>query len=412
MEAYLRRISFSLIIIAVIYNSGYAMMTVNSTVGSILLLIGIVLIFLSNPQSITTLKINYLNIYFILSILILLASMFVNLNFIYIGANLKYLSILIFSFYFVQTVDYKVFIKYYINIMLFIVFISLIPFYLYNYFNINFLGYLPIVENINGVKYYNGILFFFYDYTQTRNMGLFWEPSIYSSFIIIAMMYEISYNKPSIIKIMLLLIGVISTGSTGGYLLIPFVFTLYLFKNINVLSGILIQSMVALGGFLIYINFSAIFSFLLQLSPLVFGKFSRDGAASVNERVDSPLINIDLFLQNPVFGNGLGKIDELYSKFEIAQTSTPTYYLAAFGVLGIMYSISIFYGCYNQKQLNFNQKTLMFIIFFVIVSKEPHSKFILTHIIIFYLLKPSSSKTIKKKLFKNNTKEININVQR
>jgi hypothetical protein len=383
------------LIITIIYNSGSAFITINSILGAIFIFIGIILFFLYRPMKINIFKVSYLNIYFMISIFIIFISMLVNLNFIYILTNLKYLALLLFSFYFIKIIDYKIFINYYIKIMLFLVAVSLVPFVLINFFNLDFLSYMPIAVNTNGVIYHIGILFNYYDYNQSRNMSLFWEPSIFSSFIIMALIYEIIYNKKSsILRIILFTLGLLSTGSSGGFLLMPLVILLFVIKNKGILYSLFIQSTALLIVIYLYYNISELLMFLVNLNPMVFSKFTREESSSVSERSDSPIINIDLFINNPIFGNGLGKVDELYSSFMIAQTSTSTYFLAVFGIFGIFYTISILYGAYRQKQLNIIARVLLFTILLVIVNKESHANFVLTHIMIFYLLNNDTKKYI------------------
>jgi len=376
-----------LIIIAILYNSGSVLTTIDNRIGFVLMLFTMMIMFLSKPMIKLRIKLNFLNTYFAVSLLVVLISMLINGNFSYIENNIRYSIILIYSFYFVKNVSFNTFVDNYTKVMSFLVTVSVIPFYLINLLKVDLLRYLPIIENINGVRYYNGFLFYFYTYSHKRNMGIFWEPAIFSSFIIVAMLYEICYKKPSIPRLGILLIGLISTGSTGGFLLFPFIIMIYLFKNSNVFSGLFIQLSLVIVGIWTFLYIDLILNFLNKVNPLVFGKFFRENSASVFERSSSPLVNLDLFLQNPIFGNGLGRADDMYSNFMISQTSTSTYYLAAFGLFGVMYTMSILYGSLKQKRFNLIIRALVFIIFILIVNKEPHARILLTHIMVFYLIK-------------------------
>lgn len=383
-----------LIIITIGYNSGSAISTANNRIGFALMIVSICAIFLMYAKIKTSFKVNYFNLYFALMVIMVINSLVVNGNFRFIENNIRYLVILLFSFMFVKYVKLETFVYYYTKIMTFLVIISLIPFYLVNTFQVDLVKYMPIFENINGVQYYNGIFFHFYTYSTRRNMGIFWEPSIYSSFIIMAMLFEISYKKPSKSRLIILLLGLLSTGSTGGFFLIPFIAMVLLFRKSNTLKSIVIQTGLLFSSLWSFVNMERIFAFLAEKNPLVFGKLVRENSASLFDRVNSPTANIELFLDNPIFGQGLGKVDELYSGYLISQTSTSTYYLAAFGIFGIIYTATIIYGAYRRKQLNLTTRILIAIILILIVNKEPHARLVLTHIFIFYLIKPRESREV------------------
>ena len=70
----------------------------------------------------------------------------------------------------------------------------------------------------------------------------------------------------------------------------------------------------------------------------------------------------------------------------VADTSTSTYLLSAFGVLGAFYTIAIIYGILRQKNVGIISKILILIIALLIVNKEPHLQNVFTWILIFYLV--------------------------
>jgi hypothetical protein len=383
-----------LLLITIAYNSGSALGTVDNRIGFALMIISIFFMFLSSTKVRLKFKVNDINIYFALLTIMLITSFIVNSNLAYFGNNLRYFIIIFFSYIVVKRVDFDDFKLYYINTMVALICISLVPFYLINYFKINIHQYLPILKNINGVRYHMGILFNFYTYSQARNIGIFWEPSIYSSFIILAIVYEICYKKSSFPKLGILFLGLISTGSTGGFFLIPFLVMLILFRRTNIIKSVSLQFLFITAGILSYLNMNKIFSLLAKFNPLVFGKLIRENSESILERFNSPNANMELFYRSPIFGYGLGNVDELYSINLISQTSTSTYYLAAFGLIGIIYSLTIVRGALKQKKINLTSKMLIAIIFILIVNKEPHTRLVLSHILIFYLIKDNKSNYI------------------
>lgn len=380
------------LVFSVVYNSGSVLMTVNNGIGFGLMACSFIIIIFRYSKFNGRFKISFFSVSFILFILMIVISFIVNANFSYIDNNIRFVLIISLAYSLVKYIDFDVFVKNYIKTMKFLVIISLIPFCLINIFGINILQNLPIIENINGVHYYNGLLFYYYTYSYKRNIGVFWEPSIYSSLIIIAMVFEICFKdkKPSFINLFILLIGLITTRSAGGYFLLLFVMILYFFKNAKTLKSIFLQLITILVSLWSYFNIDRIINFLVSINPLVFGKFLNENSASILERSSSPLANIELFLNSPIFGQGLGKIDALYSQFGISQTSTSTYFMAAFGIWGILYTLVTVYGSYMQKKINIITRILIAIIILLIVNKEPHARIIITYIIMFYLIKPKS----------------------
>ena len=63
-----------------------------------------------------------------------------------------------------------------------------------------------------------------------------------------------------------------------------------------------------------------------------------------------------------------------------------TFFLAAFGVGGIIYSLAWLYGVFSQEGVTLLSKIIVFIYVISMLSKEPHYYFSLTYIFLFYLL--------------------------
>lgn len=379
--------------IVIIYNSGSVLMTVNHKVGFVLLFFTFTIFLIRHLRIRENIKLNLFNISFILFILMCGCSYLININFVYLDANFRFIVTLGFSFLFVKYVDFDIFIKYYIKITKVIVILSLIPYFLINYLDLNIVQNLPIIININGVRYYNGLLFYYYTYSQSRNMGVFWEPSIFSSLIAMAMVYEICFTKekPSLINLTIFLLGLITTQSTGGYFLLSLVILLFFFKNANTLKSIVLQMGLLVTTLLLYFNINKVLLFLVSINPRVFSKlllFYEN--ISVAQRIQSPIANVELFLENPFFGLGLGNVDFAYSKFNICQTSTSTYYLAVFGFLGILYTLLMIIGVMKQQKHTIITRIIIILILLSMVNKEPHFWFVITYIIIFYFIKPKN----------------------
>ena len=184
-----------------------------------------------------------------------------------------------------------------------------------------------------------------------RNIGTFWEPGLFATFILIAIILELwNKNKTSKLTILIFLITLYTTKSTYGYLmLVPISFEL-LTKVLNKrFSFSLTIFLITIVVFLNY-KLNDFISWLVQINPRLFSKLI-DESNSFNARIESPLTNLRIFENNYLFGAGLGNTENLFSNMTIgAQTSTSTYFLAAFGFLGIAYTLLFIYGILSYKE--------------------------------------------------------------
>lgn len=118
----------------------------------------------------------------------------------------------------------------------------------------------------------------------------------------------------------------------------------------------------------------------------MFGKLVVETASST-ERIDSPRANLAIFYEYPIWGSGLGRVNDLYAQItKGAQTSTITYALAAFGLSGISFILMWIIGIFRIKFLDIFLKILITCLFLIILNKEPHIFFSATYILMFYFV--------------------------
>lgn len=118
--------------------------------------------------------------------------------------------------------DFKDIANIFVNVMTAVSIISLIGYFFVNYTNI--LSSLPIINNSNGIAYGIGYIFNYITIIPERNCGIFWEPGVFATFLIIAILFETCFKekKSSVIKIFLFIICIITTKSTAGYRIISY----------------------------------------------------------------------------------------------------------------------------------------------------------------------------------------------
>lgn len=278
--------------------------------------------------------------------------------------------------------------------MVFFASISLIVYVLVNGLQIDLP--LPQYRNVKDMPYLSGYVFFVYDNHLTyRNMGPFWEPGIFGSYLAVALLLLVStkgrYKK---IFFAILSLCMISTMSTASSLFLLLAIGYWLTVGY---SSVMLRFLMMLIGiiFIILIVFylPQILVSLADALPSLFSKFTAEDSASISERVASPITNIKLFFMNPYFGLGLAQQLENYKIYtDAAQTSTSTFFLSSFGGMGVIYTLSWLYGVIKQNGISLMSRFIILIFVFSILNKEPHYYFTLTYIILFYLVKRETPK--------------------
>lgn len=198
---------------------------------------------------------------------------------------------------------------YYINIIYFFTLISLF-FYTFSfvpgfieYFINNVAPYFksPFVEESTFYKTEPSIIIFCFEDTllsDHRNSGPFWEPGAFSVFLCIALLFNIIrtgkiFNKKGIV----LIIGILTTLSTAGYIALAAIFGGFYTIKRGFLNKIMVVLLVILSGYL----FSRL-DFLEQ-------KINKNidlAEETTSSRFGSALADYRLFIESPIVGWGRG----------------------------------------------------------------------------------------------------------
>lgn len=372
----------------IIYTSGYAMTTLENSLGAyVLIMPTIVMVCILLSKQPLLYKIDLLTLSYLSLMIMLTISFIINLDLDYVTSNIRMMLIITFAFCLVKLVSFDNFIKYFIKYIKYIIVIAIVVSVWINYLNMPL--DLPVVYNINGAAYYNGIAFFVLVYSPLRTTGVFWEPGLFASFIIISMIFEITLKKEkmSYLNLFIMLIGLLSTQSTAGYMFLPFIVILLVSKNAKSYNTLILSLIFLISILLVIINLDDMIVYLSQINPYVFEKILNETGSYV-ERLESPTTNLKIFLSNPVFGAGIGKLDIIYREIaQLPQTSTSTYYLAAFGMFGLLYTWFWLYGIWKLKNQSVLSRITIITVFFLILNKEPHTSIVTTYCIMFYFLK-------------------------
>ena len=303
-----------------------------------------------------------------------------------INYSLKFGIVLLMGFLITRFFSFEEFMKCYTNIITFFSGISIIGF-LIGMVN-GFFYSLPVFTNINGVSYYNGYLFFSMDdYSRGRNIGIFWEPGIFSIMITLAVLFLV-FNSVKINKtqLILLILALVSTYSTTGYVLLSVIALALIFvkKNQSVALKVLGVLFFVVGIVLLLIG-GDIQPLLIKVAPRVFNKiFLRE--ASTTARIDSIVYNLKLFSQN-ILGSGITKTNYLFQNLTLgSQTSTMTLYLAQFGLLGVIFVVMQIVGIINCKLFT-RKQSIIFLMFWIIsMNVEIMTMFSIVYVLFYYFL--------------------------
>lgn len=335
----LKRIRIVLIFALVILNAGYALSLGFQSIIMVFSAMFIVADMLFSKNKIRL--INNTSIVLVFIFLQFILAFIVNLDFTGFAEYIRLIVLYLFCYYVYSIYNSKELILAFANFMYFIAIVSLI-FYIWIFM---FPTLALKVQNGYGTMYATCFLSFVNVMSLERNCGIFWEPSVYAAVCYIWGIIEIFLIrklKQRKMKIIVLILTIITTYSTSGYIYIFFLFIAFLLRNdssnYSLRRMIFVIVLVSLG-IIIYSKYDDILLKLVELNPLVFKKLIMNNA-SVTDRLICPLADLYVAILNP-FGVGLNNLTSIvenvaYEKFGKTlhtRTSTITYYSAAFGMM-------------------------------------------------------------------------------
>ena len=247
-----------------------------------------------------------------------------------------------------------------------------------------------------------------FQYVEKRMQGIFWEPGMLASFLLLALSFELIFRKKvRPLFVIVFLLGLILTFSTFGYLCFAFVIILFVNKKVRKFWVAALLYFIVFGSLMAIIAFpNQVIAPLVKWLPDVFGKLAKNGTISffVDDRSRCISFDIQCWLQNPIFGNGMSKMTSIYEDAALsygihAQTSTLTYYLAEFGILGLTFPAFFIAGLFSYKKLEIENKVILLFLYLVILFKEPHQAILFDYVLLFLLVKEGLDKNSKSLIF-------------
>lgn len=270
------------------------------------------------------------------------------------GAWFFKISLFSFAIYMSSHISLEYFSIYFRKTMKFIVIVNLIFFALYllgiqmsflptlvnrrgsNFLTI-FLGNLPINRG-------SGIL--------TKLRGPFWEPGPYASYLCFSIALELLISKKKdITYIVLLIISLVLTFSTTGYLAVSLILGAVVFSKNEGTN----QKWIRVGVIILIITTVGLMIYSETINNTLFGKIYSENE-SYKGRTNCFIANLYVIRDNPIFGVGVTKggllIEEymrsLGSRWSVTNVNTILSNFAYFGlVCGLYYLIKLIQFCFH-----------------------------------------------------------------
>lgn len=281
--------------------------------------------------------------------------------------------------------SFKDFVNYYLKIMTVVTVVGVVGYILVQATSV--MEMLPVIENVNDVEYHIAGIFNYITLTPERNCGMYWEPGMFATHLTVAMALEImTKKKPNPWRMILFSAGIFTANSSAGFALWFLCVMLLLVKNANVQNVVSsIMAMIILCiGVVVVLNFDNILQQTGLIDNEYFAKLETDSVAD-SSRIKALEHNLKSFLSAPIFGVGIATATEQMQ--HVADTSTSTYLMSIFGIMGIAYTVYWAIGIFKLPKVNILAKVLLLVIVLVILNKEPHHQILMTWCLLFYLLK-------------------------
>lgn len=308
-----------------------------------------------------------------------------------INSYLNMIAIIFIAFFIVETFDLNVIANVFVNTMVVISLISLAFMIWISMFGIPDTPSM-ISTTASENQCYNYIVFFYpklWSLELGRNRGVFWEPGLFASFLIIALMLEAMFSEHiSKFKIIILTVTVFSTLSTAGILLLFPTMILYIdrFLDKSNKKVILLYALWIIFIFL-FVFKDQVINNLVAINSDVFGKLLGENNSKVT-RLGAPLLNWKIFISHPFFGAGMNGATSLFQQNKLlfladSQTSTSLYMMASLGFFGVLYTFWWIRSIVGQKNFGLTKKIAILFIVLIILNKEPHSAILATWLLLF-----------------------------
>lgn len=179
-----------------------------------------------------------------------------------------------------------------------------------------------------------------------RMNSIFWEPSIFAGFLAISLFIQLHENRIRIFDLLLYILCLALSNSTGGIILFAVLGLYYFTRKIKPRQETRYILLLGLLVILFFVFNGEIFNFLIKLSPSIFGKFSINNT-SFATRFNSLPTFMKVYLEKPFFGYGpygsLNRYEQLITgTINDSATSSFGFLISSFGLFGFLIVFFLF----------------------------------------------------------------------
>ncbi len=272
--------------------------------------------------------------------------------------------LLLVGFVFVRNFSLEVFSDSFRKIVSLLALFSIVVYFL-NLLQPSLFTRFPVFQNVAGVEFINTYFSTICVDFQLRNTSIFREPGAFMVYLNIALFFEWFSNKVSIPRTIVLILAILTTLSTGGFIVGALVITAGLLHKRQVSKAIIL---LPVAFFVWYVLNNSEYA----LNEMVLGKL-EEGSDSGVTRMASLVVPLDIFITNPL-GVGPEAYNDLFPKLSHmrygysieADVSTNTFMklLAVYGVF-----IFSFYtvGLYKFTKKMYSRKLISLAFFIVLL---------------------------------------------
>lgn len=319
-----------------------------------------------------------------------LLTMFLNFD-----INVKYgYEILLFllSYHIANQLEFNKFAKIYCDILQLLAFFAILATVIYFVASPIF-SYFPIIENKSHLRYYNlflsvipvdrfGVIY--------RLYGIFREPGVAIIFFNLALAFEMFlFNSKKLIRVFLLLLAIVLSYSTAGYIVSFLIIACYLLYNQKKHKAVTLFASIFFVVLVVIISQSDYFN------TMVFGKLTDEDSSSRGARLGSITNNLNLIIENPIgflWGLGYQFVEDAFVAIGrmsfVGESHNTNTILKELSVHGIFFTIYLITSIYQFVRYSFLLKGLMLLAVFstilIAFGNEDLTSDILLFLLVFY----------------------------
>lgn len=262
-------------------------------------------------------------------------------------------------------------------------------------FNVGVLSRFPTIVNTNNYLFINCWLCCIpisMQFEIPRLFGPFSEPGIYQIYLNLAILFHcLRSSEISILRIIILLLALVLTFSTTGYIacgiVFVFMFLQTMAKGKSSKKGIFLMCIIVSAMIILSITTD-----LLSSDGMVFNKFNNSGRTTTAARMGAIWGNIAIWAAHPVFGVGITALPYLFEQYcsqayGVSTQSNTNSVLVPFAMFGFIYGFLCVRGFLRlslKSTKGRGKAFLLFISMLLMLAGENITENVLFYILIMY----------------------------